>query len=319
MEFDLPKIQEAHARLLSEYVSVVKTVESEHWYQALGMSRASRHSKNYFKIILTWCLNLLTAYFYVLSTDAAKKGSRWCTPQSFVKIFIYSHIRQKLKRLRVIYSQSVYLIRAEKPSEQQETGWLIQASEDCKNLDSSIPSWDITLPTITKFLTFPVVIGSLVKMLEQWAFETVKSPEAIIATLLTVLCLPMYVCVPVISAFSYKRGLLLKSLPIPPFQPWKPEMPEYPRKNTYSLENDLFHLIDRRKHKEAPYDLVGIVIMWMSYAVSLCALTQLESYQNLFPVPPFNEYMVGYVIVISVAMFWGVLKQAKKRDECNVQ
>jgi hypothetical protein len=198
-----------------------------------------------------------------------------------VELFVESHIKKKLRKLEVSYTQLSQALTTEETAEDKNDNqtWLQDTAEATAKFAQTLTSWTSVRGLIST--VGPVAVGFIAASLRvDNIYQAVVAVNVgSLAVIGLILWFPfIYFCLFLSMAFAYKRQLfLLGSKPFGRsnsdrskhrslFRPRallqkmrSEEQYEYPN-NLYKAEDVLFVLLERGKGREFPVDIVAYVL-----------------------------------------------------------
>jgi len=235
---ELQAIKSAHQKLLAEYVHVLTAASKLPFF----MSPIQRvHLETKFGLFLR----------LVMLALSSANPIRLIILRPIVILAIEMHTKKKLGELEIAYTQLKFLIPSDYPEAEKYLEWLEKARQDCSTLKSTVSSGKIILDAI-QFLAVPVITlfaaiygaSSIYDFLAKLVTSsTSSSPFFLVGLALILGIIYIYASVFVKNTFVAKRSILLST--------------GYPAgaSSVYSLENELFKVIGKKKITEFSVDL----------------------------------------------------------------
>ena len=241
---ELDQLEKAHYDLLSEYVHVIGNSSRQPFF----MSPIQK-----FHLLNKW--NLIRRLISLIFWSA--NPLRLITLRPLVTFLIQTHIRSKLGELEVAYVQMKYAITNDAKNKYEIQTWLDQAKSDCSQLKETISSGKIIGDTIkTIFISLIGLllaffgVSNIYDLIVKFSSTNiiVQYFWMILAIFLLLLSLVIYGAVIIRNTFDAKRSIFLSI------------GKENDKRTIYSLENNLFDLLDRRKSPEFALDYLTMAI-----------------------------------------------------------
>lgn len=215
-----------------------------------------------------------------------------------IKLYVERHIYKKLQELKVIYTQSIFLVKPLSHTNEDYKGWFEKAKGECEELQRTVMSRNIFWEVFRYFVF--ILAGLSVTTwgatnLYDLLIKVMSSPtlpQSIVVlgkfVVFTIFAFPLILTF-IDAAFTAKRAIFLN-------------IRQIELNSVYDVENRLFNLLNRGKSREFPIDysvaaffyLVLIGFLWLfhlgisqlphpSYAIVIdCTWCLLVPYVFLF-------------------------------------
>ncbi len=243
------EVKITHKELLSEYMRILNTVSKISFFVSryeLDREMVQGIKPEGMSRLLTWFARLLYGI------------ERLTTLRFLVGLFVESHIKRRLEELSAAYIQMAHTLAASKKQNPRYTKWLDESSDELLKLAGTLASWQSFKGVIA--IIWPLGVGLiLARMNLKDVYELIWQLQPLpLETVLKVMALPIaYVFIFIYSAHNFKRFL---------FMPGSGFLIKMFYSNTndfvnvYKVEDKLFGLVERRKHREFSVDLIAFSI-----------------------------------------------------------
>ncbi|MBD0373376.1 MAG: hypothetical protein ICV60_21250 [Pyrinomonadaceae bacterium] len=247
----LDELKTAHEALLREYINAVNEASRLPFYIPFQPKQSAR-----FAVPLEgkmWRTGLLSKLLKDISPQPVQTGGL----RYLVRLFIESHVKDKLRELSNAYLYLMQIIEDTEEGAGEVRAWLKEKSEACTKVADTLLSLRSVQGITATF--WPLAVGLITASLKvnniYEAVTKIKVTELLILGFALVFPVA-YLFLFVAAAFTYKREWFMAGLDA--FEQPLDGLPQdAPKRNVYQMEDRLFALVGRGKKREFPLDILA--------------------------------------------------------------
>lgn len=268
---NLAKLKEKHSDLMQSYVIVIAGVNKLSYfvntYEVYKSKRRPAVGR-----FLVYLINKFSIY-------------RLASVKTIVKLLVETHIVKKLQELENIYIQLDVALPLKKKKRSEYSKWLKIARDECRELSKTLHFTETIKGFALSVINFLTVTGAIAIAVKPFSTPSGLGWGAIILMFVSIFFSSF-----VDNSFQTKRDIFLG-----------------PKENgeggIYSLENELFDLLNRRKDTEFPIDYLSSGLLFFPVLIVM---------RLAFDVSNLYIYL-GLLIMYAIMIIFFTLKRNKSR------